>query len=255
MRTSVLVTLFVLSTSSVYAQQPAASSGPEKGTQVFIYPILVQAPLYGASINVPSFPGGGGGSEGGKGTTEWSLNAAYMGGIEVQSRLFAEVSGLWTKPSATHDSTPRLSVDSEIWAMTLKGGYRIYKGLGITAGARVISLDLDATIEFPQSGVTLSGNSTHRIWNPIVGADWRGNLSRKWIMTLSGDFGGDSDGDSHQRLRGRVDWLPIPHLAIRLGYQALRLSIDRTSTLGGVQRKFGAVQNTYGPEFGLGIVF
>src|SRR5690349_5724468 len=102
MRTSVvLLALVTLATSSVHAQQTPAPAAPEKGPQVFIYPILVQAPLYGASINVPSFPGSG---ESGKGTTEWSFNAAYMGGIEVQSRVFGEFGVLWTKPSATHDS-------------------------------------------------------------------------------------------------------------------------------------------------------
>src|SRR3954467_8309477 len=200
MRISVLVALIAMAASPVLAQQQSAPAPPEKGTQVFIYPILVQAPLYGATMKVPSIPGGGGGSEGGSATTEWSFNAAYMGGLEVQSpRLFAELGVIWTKPSATHDSTPRLSVDSEIWAVTMKGGYRLYKGLGVTAGARMISLDLDATMEFPQSGVTLEGSSTHRIWNPIIGADWRGNLSRKWIAAVSGDFGGDSDGASAPR--------------------------------------------------------
>jgi hypothetical protein len=223
---------------------------------VAIYPILVQAPIFGAKVEVPSIPGGGGGSEGTSGTTDWGFNSAYMGGMEVNSnRAFGEFDVLWTKPSASHDATPRIDVASEIWAITLKGGYRVYKGLGVTGGARYLSLDLDSTLDFPSSGVTLQGSSTRSRWLPFVGGDWRGLVARKWTLDLSADIGIDRDNDSSTRLRARADWQALPHFSIRLGYQMLHLALGADATIGGVSRQWSTKQTMYGPEFGLGLVF
>jgi hypothetical protein len=132
----------------------------------------------------------------------------------------------------------------------------VYKGLGVLAGARRLSLNLTTTINFPNLGVTLEGTGTRAKWNPIVGADWRQPLNRKWIFATSIEGGGFTGNDQHLRLRARVDWRPISHLDLRLGYQMLhvKLSTD-TFTLGGVQRSLTTSQNMYGPEFGFGFVF
>jgi hypothetical protein len=227
----------------------------DKPPAVVIYPILVQAPIYGATIDVPSTPGGGGGSEGGSSTTDWGFNAAYMGGMELHSnRVFGEVDVFWTKPSASHDATPRIDVTSDIWSVTMKGGVRVYKGLGITGGARYLRLNLDATLDFPQSGVTLEGSSSRARWLPCIGADWRGLASRKWTVTASTDVGVSGD-DNSVRARFRADWQAIPHFSIRMGYQLLYLSLGADATLGGVSRRWNTSQTMNGPEFGLGIVF
>ena len=235
---------------------PALAMAQDKPPSVVIYPILVQAPIYGATVDVPSIPGGGGGSEGGSATTNWGFNSAYMGGMELQgTHVFGELDVLWTKPSASHDVTPRVDVASDFWLTTLKGGVRLYKGLGVTAGARYISLDVDATLEFPQSGVTLQGSGTRSRWLPFVGADWRGLAARKWTIDLSSDVGAGSGDDSSLRLKARADWQPIPHLSIRMGYQMLRLSVGGDVNLGGVTRNWSTTQTLHGPEVGLGIVF
>lgn len=232
---------------------PASAPAPVK---VAIYPLLVQAPIYGATMNVPSVPGGGGGSEGGTASTDVSVNSLYMGGAEVYAgRVFGEFDIFHTKPSASHDITPRIDVSSDIWAVSLKGGYRLYKGLGVTGGARRVSTGIDTTMEFPQSGVTLNGSVDRANWSPFVGVDWRGELSRKWTVDLSADVGGMGVDGSQQRLRARADWRPIPHVAIRGGFQVLRLELGATATLGGVQRTWSTVQTMYGPEIGFGIVF
>ena len=68
---------------------PGHALAQDKPPAVVIYPILVQAPIYGATVDVPSIPGGGGGSEGGSSSTEWGFNAAYaMGdGAHANARL------------------------------------------------------------------------------------------------------------------------------------------------------------------------
>ena len=245
MRVGIAALLFLLGCAC------ARAAAQDTGPTVVIYPILVQAPVYGAKIEVPSVPGIG---EGATGTTDWGFNAAYMGGLELHpGRVFGEVDLLWTKPSASHDVTPRIDVKSDIWSVTLKGGFRVYKGLGVTAGARYIRLDLDTTLDFP-SGATLDGSSTRSRWLPCIGADWRGPVSRKWTMNVSTDFGVSGD-DNSTRFKTRADWQAIPHLSIRVGYQLLYLSLEADSRLGGVSRRLSTSQTLHGPEFGLGIVF
>ena len=235
---------------------PGQALAQDKPPSVVIYPILVQAPIYGATVDVPPISGGGGGSEGGSSTTNWGFNAAYMGGMELHAKhVFSEVDVLWTKPSASRDITPRIDVRTDLWSVNLKGGVRVYKGFGITGGARYVTLDLDATMEFPESGVTLDGSSKRSRWLPFAGADWRGLVARKWTVTLSGDGGVSGGDDTSVRLKARADWQPIPHLSIRLGYQMLHLSLGANATLGGVSRSWTTSQTLHGPEFGLGIAF
>jgi len=249
-RTTFAIVLMMLG----FGTAPAIAQ--DKPPAVVIYPILVQAPVYGATMDVASIPGGGGGSEGESATTDWGFNSAYMGGMELHGKgLFGEVDVLWTKPSASHDATPRIDVASDIWSVSLKGGYRVFKGLGITGGARYLALDLDTTIEFPLSGVTLHGSSTRSRWLPFVGADWRGLAARKWTLDLSADVGVSGATDTSSRVRARADWQALPHFSIRMGYQLLHLGLGADATLGGVSRHWTTKQNLHGPEVGIGIVF
>ena len=248
MRASLTLALVLIGAAPAVAQ--------DKPPAVVIYPVLVQAPVYGATVDLPSIPGGGGGAEGGSATTDWGFNSAYMGGMELHGkRLFGEADVLWTKPSASHDATPRIDVASDIWAVTLKAGCRVYKGLGITGGARYLALDLDTTMDFPQSGVTLHGSSTRSRWLPFVGGDWRGLAARKWTIDLSADVGVGSGDDSSTRVRARADWQALPHFSIRLGYQYLHLALGADASVGGVSRHWSTTQNMHGPEVGVGIVF
>src|SRR5580765_5928283 len=73
------------------AQQQAADSAADTKIRVTIYPILIKAPIFGASVDLPSLPsapggGGGGGGESGtlSGSTDTALNAAYMGGVLIE---------------------------------------------------------------------------------------------------------------------------------------------------------------------------
>src|SRR5580765_292405 len=71
------------------AQQQAADSAADTKIRVTIYPILIKAPIFGASVDLPSLPppGGGGGGESGalSGSTDTALNAAYMGGVLIEA--------------------------------------------------------------------------------------------------------------------------------------------------------------------------
>ena len=135
-------------------QQPPVAQ-QKRSIRVTIYPILVQAPIFGASLNLPnlpSVPGGGGGGAGGgegnaqSGSTDASLNGAYLGGVTVEAdRWFVEFEGTWASLSASHDA-PRVSVDSKVRFGRARGGVRLFDGLSATVGVRYIKTDLDATL-------------------------------------------------------------------------------------------------------------
>src|SRR3954468_23490463 len=83
----------------------AAAAQNDQRVETTVYPILFEAPIFGGSINLPSLPGGGGGSEGGEqsGSTDMSLNALYMAGVSVRAnRWFAEARGQWASLSASY---------------------------------------------------------------------------------------------------------------------------------------------------------
>src|SRR5215471_12842242 len=102
--------------------QENTPANKQQGVEVTVYPILVEAPIFGATINLPSLPSGGGGGSGGSGggesgsqssSTDVSLNAAYMAAIDVRtSRFFGELRGQWAALSASR-VTPLITVDSD----------------------------------------------------------------------------------------------------------------------------------------------
>src|SRR6476659_3900779 len=80
--------------SAAAGQDPSAPQTSSSGIRVTIFPILVQAPIFGAKVDLPAI-GGGGGEEGEvSGRTDVSFDAAYMTGFQIEAnRWFAEVNG------------------------------------------------------------------------------------------------------------------------------------------------------------------
>src|SRR5262249_10339507 len=121
------------------AQQPAPQT--KRSIKVTVYPILVQAPIFGASINLPNLPSlpdgrGGGGGEGNaqSGSTDSSLNGAYLGGVSVEAnRWFIEFEGTWASLSASHEA-PRVAVDTDVRFGRARGGVRLFDGVSATVG-------------------------------------------------------------------------------------------------------------------------
>lgn len=239
-------------------QSDAQKTPQERRAKLVIYPILIQAPIFGATVDVPSVPGDGGdGAIGGSGSTDAALNAAYMGGVEFDAqRVFGEVDFLWTKPSASR-TTPTVDVTSTIWLVTARGGYRFYRGLAVTGGARRLSLDLNTTLQLPDFGVTLRGQSSRVVWDPFVGIDWRRYVNKELSVSLGADAGGFGVGaDSDFHLHARADWQPARHLSIRAGYEMFHFDLTLADvSIGALQRSLNATQTLHGPEIGVGIVF
>ncbi len=259
-----LLSLSALATTSTSAQaadaqQQTADKQADTRMRVTLYPILVKAPIFGATVDLPRVPSTpDGADEGGaiSGSTDTSLNAAYMAGVLVEAnRWFVEASGLWAALSASR-TTPRVAVDSNTYFYSARGGVRLVGGLSATGGFRRATVDLDATLALPNSEKTLEGHVKPGIWDPLVGVDWR-RSSRKWTVDgniQGGGFGVGADVDVSAEFHAR--WRVARHLELRTGYSLLyfKLTVADVS-IGAFQRTLSAKQSLHGPEIGLGIVF
>jgi len=252
--------LFVV-VSFVMLAAPRPAAAEDSGVRVTIYPLLVKAPIFGASIDLPSLPsgpGGGGGDEAGAvdESTGVSFNAAYMGAALVEAnRWFAEGSGTWAALSANRDA-PRISIASEAYFFSARGGVRLIGGLYAGGGVRRIRTNLDIQLSLPSTGRTITGTVKPALWDPMVGLDWRQSAGA-FSFDADAQYGGfgvgtdvDTSGEIHLR------WRPIRHFELRAGYTLLHVKMTLADVaIGSFQRQLVAKQTLHGPEIGFGIVF
>ena len=233
-------------------QTPNARKRPVK---VVIYPLLVQTPLYGASIDLPALPGGGGESGALSGSTDVSLNAAYLAGFLVETnRVFVEASGTWADISADRQS-PQVSVKTRTLLFEARGGIRVFKGISATVGVHHVDMDLDATLDLPSVGRVLEGTANPGYWDPMVGVDWRGQHGRWAFQTgfEGGGFGVGTDVDLSGTVRAdyRLGWFDL-----RVGYSISHVEATVLDvSIGRFRRELGLSQTLHGPNVGFGIAF
>jgi len=250
--------------SLAYGQSPSGSPGPNVGKRpmkVVIYPLLVQTPLFGASIDLPAIPsgpgGGGGGGESGEvsGSTDVSLNTAYLAGFLAETnRVFVEANGTWADISADRQS-PRVSVKTKTLLFEARGGVRVFKGISATGGVHHLSMDLDAILDLPSLGKTLEGRAKPGFWDPMIGVDWRGQFGRWELQTAfeGGGFGVGTDVDLSGTVRAdyRIGWFDM-----RFGYAINHLEATILDVnIGSFQRQMVVKQTLHGPSIGIGIAF
>lgn len=254
-----VICLFVSCATTARAAEPAAppSSSSAPAVKVTIYPILIQAPIFGATIELPALPSIPG--EGGRfsGSTDAGLNSAYGGGLSVEGRRwFAEANGFWAGLGAERD-LPRVSVDSDVNVLDGRAGVRLFDGISATVGFRRLSVDLDASLALPELGRTLEGHTNPAVWDPLVGVDWRGNLSPRWTLNLNAEGGGFGVGaDVDASADALANWHVARHVDLRLGYRFLYYKLTVADVaIGSLQRTLVSKQTLHGPAIGLGIVF
>jgi hypothetical protein len=238
----------------------AAAQGKGKAVEVVIYPILVEAPIFGASVDLPSQPGNpGGGDEGGEqsGSTDVSLNKLYMLGVNVRAqRWFVDTRGQWADLSASRPS-PRVTVDTKARFFTARGGVTLIDGFSATAGVRRIWGQLDASVTLPNLGdKVLEGSVDKALYDPLVGVNWR---HRAGAVVLEGSFEGGGFGvgtDADVTGEFTLDWRFLRFVSLRLGYGFFYYKITSDPiTIGSFQRTLVSSQRLHGPILGLGIVF
>jgi len=258
----------ILTAPVARAQDSGPKRDPNSGkrpVKVVIYPLLVQAPLFGATIDLPalpSIPGGGGGSGGSgtesgdvSGSTDVSLNTAYLAGLLVETnRVFVEVNGTWADVSADRQS-PHVSLKTKTLLSTARGGVRLFKGVSATGGVHHVSMDLDATLTLPNLARELDGHAKPGYWDPMLGVDWRGRHGR-WDFQADfegGGFGVGTDVDLAGEVRAdyRIRWFDM-----RFGYAVTHIEATVLDVnIGSFQRTMTINQTLYGPNVGFGIAF
>ena len=240
----------------------AAAQDKDKPVEVIVYPIQIEAPIFGASIDLPSIPGGGGGSGGGEsgeqsGSTDVSLNTLYMMGVSARgARWFVDARGQWANLSANR-ATPRVTLDTDARFFTVRGGVTLAGGFSAQAGLRRLWGQLDASLTLPNlSNKVLEGKTDKALYDPMVGVDWRG---RAGAFIFEGNFIGGGFGvgtDSDVSGEFDVNWRFTPHTDIRVGYGFLYYKITSDPiTIGSFQRTLVSSQTLHGPTIGFGIVF
>jgi len=252
-------------TALVPLRASAQTIPPDKKVEVIVYPILVEAPIFGASIDLPSVPGGGGGSGSGgsgesgeqSGSTDVSLNTLYMAGVSVRTaRLFVDARGQWADLSASH-SSPRVTLDTSARFFTVRGGVTLLGGLSVQAGLRRLWGQLDASLTLPNlNNRVLSASTNKALYDPMVGVDWRGRAG-KFIFEgnlLGGGFGVGTDADVSGEFD--VNWRFTKHTDLRIGYGLFYYKITSDPIqIGSFQRTLVSSQTLNGPTVGFGIVF
>src|SRR5207302_1995131 len=135
-------------------------------------------------------------------------------------------------------TAPRVSVDSDAYFFSARGGVRLVGGLSASGGVRRIRTNLDITLTLPNSGRTISGTVKPGLWDPMVGVDWRrsfGGLSLDGNAQYGG-FGVGTDVDASGELH--VRWRVIRHFELRAGYTALHVKMTLADvSIGSFQRE------------------
>jgi hypothetical protein len=244
------------------ADEQQQNTSSKQGVTVTVFPLLVQAPISGAEINLPSLPGGGGGGTGDESgevseSTDLSLNSAYQAGIEVvANRWLVDARALWTKLDANRQS-PRMSVDTTTYFLIARGGVRFMPGVYATGGVRAVHVKLDTSLALPVVGKDLSGTLTKNFWDPLIGVEAKvpvGRAAHIGGVFEGGGFGVGTDVDISGEFR--VDWHVASHFDIRAGYSMLyyKWTVGDVN-IGSFRRTLISHQTLHGPIVGFGIPF
>jgi hypothetical protein len=237
--------------------------GPD-AWKTIIYPIFVWAPVLGADIKlpeIPSGPGGGGGGGGGggiipEGTTSGNFNGAAFAGAEVFKSKWSMTANVLYAGMSGDRTSPHVHLGLNIiFGGILVGHQLLLDGLSLEGGFRRMALNINATVlDYPEV------SRKPGVWDPLIGATYRRQLSKKWRLIGHYDGGGFGVGCDYDMVEGaRADWRFAKHFGLDMGLAALQFKISDTKSVtvdNTVLRKTLTLsQTTWGPQFGFGIYF
>ena len=228
----------------VPSPSPPTSSTPAHkpyGWHIAIYPVLAWAPIFGASVTLPSVP-----SQPIAGSTSSSLNGAYFGGARFEKgKWSADAEFMWAALSAQRQN-PLVDVKLDFVFGNAMAGREMVPNLYVEGGVRRLALDIQATVK------SSNASRSPGYWDPLIGLTYRRQLGRKWRILIHADGGGFGVGTNVDvSATGRAEWQFARHFGIAMGYGGMHFSASDTvngSTL--------TISPTlHGPIFGLGIFF
>ena len=248
--------------ASEKADKDAWGKSPE-AWRTIIYPVYAWAPFLGTDFklpSIPSSPGGGGGGGGGgsiipEGTTSGSFNGAAFAGAEVSKNKWYLIGGGLYAGLSGNRTTPHTSIDLNMIFGQFTAGREVFKGLTAEAGFRRIAMKITADVlDYPEV------SRKPGVWDPLIGATYRKNLTKKWRVSGNVDGGGFGVGcDYDISETGRADWRFARHFGMTMGVAAWQFKISDTKsvTVGNtiLSKTLTMSQTTWGPVFGFGIYF
>lgn len=225
------------------AQTPAA---PDEGWDVALYPVFGWVPFgIGLDVDLPPLDGGGGGG-GGK-ILESRFDGAFLGGMSAaKGRFRIDADVLWAAVGGDRVERPVLRVDVDAIYGHGSLGYKLGSDVYVTAGVRRLALKYD---------IALDDRLFERepgIWDPLIGVSWHHKSGPKLDLHAvfeGGGFGVGADTDISTTVR--LDWKPVSHFGLTVGYNTLYLKISDTVA----NKTFKVTQSMHGPLFGIGFYF
>ena len=252
---SKLVLILALTVASLSAGvSPALAQSTDGGWRTTIYPIYGWLPLYGADVRLPEIPNpppcdgcGDGGPIVPGGHVSSNLNGAAFAAVVVENKwVQGEANFLWAGLSADAER-PNLKVEVDTVVANARLGVRVVPNLFVYGGVRHIGLNVKATaLDFDEVQ-----------WKPsvlegLVGASFTPRLSSRWRLLAKADYGGvGADDHSSYSANAALEWQPLRHLVVDLGYGFFQITVDGTLT----QKPIHLEQTTHGPIIGIGIPF
>jgi opacity protein-like surface antigen len=233
---------------------PALAQSADDGWRTTIYPIYGWLPLFGAEVRLPEIanpPPCDGCGDGGPivpgGNVSSNLNGAAFAAVLVENKwVQAEANFLWAGLSADAER-PNLKVEVDTVMANARVGVRVVPNLFVYGGVRRIGLNIKATALVFEEVQWKPG-----VWQGVVGASYTPRLSSRWRLMTKADYGGVGAGNhSSYSATGALEWQPLPHLVVDLGYGFFQVTVDGTLS----QRPIHLEQTTHGPLVGIGIPF
>jgi hypothetical protein len=228
-------------------QQTRPSSERPYGWAYALYPAMVWAPIFGASVTLPPLPPTPSNPiVTPSGSTSNSFNGAYFGGVDIKKNKWsADCLFMWAALSASR-TTPHTNVGLDFVFGDAMAGYEILPNLSLEGGFRRLALDINATV------LDDSISRSPGYWDPLIGLTYRKQFNNKWRMTIHGDGGGFGVGsDVDVAITGRAEWQFARHYGITMGYGGMHFKDSDT-----VDGQTLTISPTmHGPIFGFGFFF
>jgi hypothetical protein len=227
------------------AQTTAAASSDE-GWDVAIYPVFGWVPFgIGIDVELPPVEGGGGPTTGK--IVDGRFDGAYLGGMSAaKGRFRIDADGLWAAVGGDRVDNPVLRVDVDAIYGHGSIGFELGSDFYVTGGVRRLALKYD---------VELAGRQFERkpgIWDPLVGVAWHHKVGPKLDLHAAFEGGGFGVGaDTDIGTNFRIDWKPVTHFGLTVGYNTLYLKFSDTVA----NKTFTVTQSLHGPVFGIGLYF
>lgn len=242
-----LILVLVMSACAWPSVAAAQTPGtPDEGWDIAVYPIFGWIPFgIGFDVDLPPVDGGGGGG-GGK-IIDSRFDGAFLGGMSVaKGRFRVDADVLWAAVGGDRVERPVLRVDLDAVYGHGSVGFELGSDVYATVGVRRLALKYD---------IDFDGRHFERepgIWDPLVGIAWHHKAGRKLdfhAVFEGGGFGVGSDADISTTVR--LDWKPVTHFGLTVGYNTLYLKFNNTVA----DKKFSVTQSMHGPLFGIGLYF